>query len=65
MDLERVAGFEPGRTAWEAVMLPLHHTRKGRLKHNVGGLYAFPGHSASLAFAAKMMLPAQMLLHFK
>lgn len=26
-DLERTTGFEPARTAWEAVMLPLHHIR--------------------------------------
>ena len=63
--MEQWAGFEPVGTAWEAVMLPVHDTRESGLKHNVGGLYAFPSHSTSLAFAAKMMLPAQMLLHFK
>jgi hypothetical protein len=25
--LERVAGIEPARSAWEADKLPLHHTR--------------------------------------
>ncbi len=25
--LERVAGIEPARSAWEADRLPLHHTR--------------------------------------
>ena len=28
--LERVAGIEPARSAWEADRLPLHHTRSGR-----------------------------------
>ena len=28
-DLERVAGIEPARSAWEADRLPLHHTRAG------------------------------------
>jgi hypothetical protein len=27
MDMERVAGIEPARSAWEADRLPLHHTR--------------------------------------
>ena len=27
-DLERVAGIEPARSAWEADRLPLHHTRR-------------------------------------
>ena len=27
--LERVAGIEPARSAWEADRLPLHHTRAG------------------------------------
>lgn len=26
-ELERVAGIEPARSAWEADRLPLHHTR--------------------------------------
>jgi hypothetical protein len=25
---ERLTGFEPARTAWEAAMLPLHHSRR-------------------------------------
>ena len=25
---ERIKGFEPSRSAWEADMLPLHHIRK-------------------------------------
>ncbi len=29
-ELERVAGIEPARSAWEADRLPLHHTRKSR-----------------------------------
>ena len=29
-ELERVAGIEPARSAWEADRLPLHHTRKMR-----------------------------------
>lgn len=31
--MERIAGFEPVRTAWEAVMLPLHHIRKTPVFH--------------------------------
>jgi hypothetical protein len=27
--VERVAGIEPARSAWEADRLPLHHTRNG------------------------------------
>src|SRR5213595_1876105 len=30
--LERVAGIEPARSAWEADRLPLHHTRPGALR---------------------------------
>ena len=29
--MERLTGFEPVRTAWKAVTLPLHHSRIGAL----------------------------------
>src|SRR5678815_5918737 len=41
--LERVAGIEPARSAWEADRLPLHHTRVARghchSSSAVGNLY--------------------------
>lgn len=33
---ERVTGVEPASTAWEAVVLPMNYTRKGKLERAKG-----------------------------
>jgi hypothetical protein len=38
--LERVAGIEPARSAWEADRLPLHHTRRCAVKYAARGVCA-------------------------
>src|SRR5947207_13795104 len=61
--LERVAGIEPARSAWEADRLPLHHTRAGAsVRSRLRGRQRFGLYAAFDRFEPCLAKPLRQVL---